>query len=173
MQGSDQRFAYNIHFKLRKSLLVTAVRQGSSLANSAMLVPPNVSVTVLNRGKGYRWDCYGGNGYWWNRYVSYRSSCADQPGKPHCEVDNDHCNTSQYQQDIVDKYTTVAPKGSIAKLLGSLIVSRIIVAWSLWRVIIEVRHSVTICRHAVWQCSIDYNMPAGYVLWALVQHNNL
>jgi len=127
---SDQRFTYNI----RKSLLVTTVRQGSSLANGAMLVPPKVSVTVLNRGKGYRWDCYGGNGYWWNRYVSYRSSCADQPGKPHCEVDNDHCNTSQYQQEVVDKYTTVTPKGSIAKLLGSLIVSRIIVAGSLWRV---------------------------------------
>jgi len=106
---TDQRFAYNIHFKLRKSILVTAVRQGSSLANSAMLVPPNVRVTVLNRGKGYRRDCYGGDGYWWNRYVSYSSSCADQPGKPHCEVNNDHCNTSQYQQEVVDKYTTVAP----------------------------------------------------------------
>jgi len=65
---------------------------------------------------------------------------ANQPRKPHCEVDNDHCNTSQYQQDVVDKYTTVAAKGSIAKLLGSLIVPRIIVVGSLWRVSSEVSY---------------------------------
>jgi len=120
---------YNNSFKIMKSYQSQlSCRQGSSLANrgSTLLVPPKISGTVcLNRR---------------NCYVSYRTSCANQPGKPHCEVDNDHCNTSQYQQDVVDKYTTVAAKGSIAKLLGSLIVPRIIVVGSLQRVSSEVSY---------------------------------
>jgi len=136
---------YNVSFKLMKTLSVTTVRQGSSLANRGStlisMVPQKISGTVCLNS------------------VSYRSSCANQPGKPHCVVDNDHCNTSQYQQDVVDKYTTVAPKGSIAKLLGSLIVSRIIVARSLWR---EVR---VLVGHS-------YNNPKLFTV-IFTQHNFL
>ena len=77
-----------------------------------------------------RWHSWDVNSY--SRYVPCNGvSCASQPGKPHSEVDNDHGNSSKYQQNIVDEHTEVAAEGSFPKALGPLIVSSIIVIGSL------------------------------------------